>query len=202
MGARSEATPPRAGPVATVESVMTRSVHSTAPGATVLSAVRTMRRHRVSGLPVVTSGGIVKGVLSEKDVVRGLNGATGIRSDRGLLELLLAARRVDHPNLIDACEAWLAKTRVEEVMSAPAVTVAPDATLTDAARQLLRRGVNRLPVLEGRHLVGMVTRQDLLKALRGPAPADDVAGGAPAPEPDAPPEGPGPLGDDDPSTAR
>ena len=55
-------------------------------------------------------------------------------------------------------------------MTAPAVTVAPQATVEQAARLMRRHRVGRLPVmspLTGR-LAGIVTRSDLLRVYRRP----------------------------------
>ncbi|WP_329625220.1 CBS domain-containing protein [Streptomyces sp. NBC_01255] len=52
---------------------------------------------------------------------------------------------------------------VRKLMSTPAVTVHAEETVADAARLMVRRGVERLPVVdEEERLVGIVTRRDLL----------------------------------------
>ncbi|MEU5217348.1 CBS domain-containing protein [Streptomyces sp. NPDC020807] len=50
-----------------------------------------------------------------------------------------------------------------DLMTAPAITVHAEETVADAARLMVRRGVERLPVVdEEERLVGIVTRRDLL----------------------------------------
>lgn len=50
-----------------------------------------------------------------------------------------------------------------ELMTTPAVTVRAQETVADAARRMVRGGVERLPVVDERErLVGIVTRRDLL----------------------------------------
>ncbi|MCX5192356.1 CBS domain-containing protein [Streptomyces sp. NBC_00249] len=57
------------------------------------------------------------------------------------------------------------------LMSAPAVTVHAEQTVTEAARLMTRRGVERLPVVdEEDRLVGIVTRRDLLRVFLRPDP--------------------------------
>lgn len=56
-----------------------------------------------------------------------------------------------------------------ELMSAPAITVHAEQTVTEAARLMTRRGVERLPVVdEEDRLVGIVTRRDLLRVFLRP----------------------------------
>lgn len=57
----------------------------------------------------------------------------------------------------------------QQLMSAPAVTVPAEQTVTEAARLMTRRGVERLPVVdEEDRLVGIVTRRDLLRVFLRP----------------------------------
>ncbi|MER6082144.1 CBS domain-containing protein [Streptomyces sp. NPDC001833] len=66
-------------------------------------------------------------------------------------------------------EADLARARgvtAGELMNAPAVTVRADATVAEAARVMARRGVKRLPVVDGAGVLrGIVSRADLLKVF-------------------------------------
>lgn len=67
----------------------------------------------------------------------------------------------------------LARRRLtaRELMTAPAVTVHAEETVADAARLMVRRGVERLPVVdEEERLVGIVTRRDLLCVFLRPDP--------------------------------
>jgi CBS domain-containing protein len=45
------------------------------------------------------------------------------------------------------------------------VTIEADASVKEAGRIIVRRGHNRLPVVEHGRLVGVVTRVDVLEAL-------------------------------------
>ena len=54
---------------------------------------------------------------------------------------------------------------VEDVMSAPAVSTKPDATIRQAANLLRGRSIGCLPVMDGEKLVGIVTTSDLLERL-------------------------------------
>ena len=49
-----------------------------------------------------------------------------------------------------------------DIMTTPAETLAPTATLTEAAQQLRDLNVGSLPILDGEHLLGVVTDRDIV----------------------------------------
>jgi CBS domain-containing protein len=49
-------------------------------------------------------------------------------------------------------------------MSAPPVTIDADRAVREAAALMIDRAINRLPVMSAGHLVGIVTRADLVRA--------------------------------------
>ncbi|MER6250420.1 CBS domain-containing protein [Streptomyces sp. NPDC001584] len=56
-----------------------------------------------------------------------------------------------------------------DIMSAPAVTVRAQESVSEAGRRMTRRGVERLPVTdEEERLIGIVTRRDLLRVFLRP----------------------------------
>ncbi|MGD0256827.1 MAG: CBS domain-containing protein [Thermoplasmata archaeon] len=164
-----------------VEEVMTAPVFTAGPDESLLSAARTMRSHHVSGLPVVDAKGRVLGVLSEKDIVGALDHQVGVGHARGILDILLAGYEPKRQDLLQRSVAALLNGVVKDAMSKPAATVDEDAPLSEAWRMLRQFSVNRLPVVRGDRLCGIITRQDVLRVLE-PSP--------PAPEAPAPKAGP------------
>ncbi|MHB1652258.1 MAG: CBS domain-containing protein [Desulfitobacteriaceae bacterium] len=55
---------------------------------------------------------------------------------------------------------------VQDIMSYPVKTVAPNAKLSDVEQLLLRYGHTGVPVVEDRHLIGIISRRDVDKALK------------------------------------
>ena len=53
---------------------------------------------------------------------------------------------------------------VRELAVLPPATVGPELTLAEARRRLRETGRDALPVMDGRHLVGIVTRAELERA--------------------------------------
>lgn len=111
-----------------------REVVTCGPDASVRELVALLAERRIGAVPVV-DGGAVAGMISERDVLYGL------------------AR--EGPALLDR--------RVGEVMTAPAVTVAPDTALLSALALMTRRRIRHLPVVADDRLVGLVSIGDLVK---------------------------------------
>lgn len=144
--------------------VMVRDPAFAEPNWTLRQAARTLRSHRVSGLPVVEDGMVV-GVLSEKDILRDLDRAAGVGLPRGLLDLLLELDGDEPIARLEPCLRRLAHGRVADAMSRPPITVTPQTTVAQADALLVAHRIKRLPVVEDNRLVGLVTRAELLASL-------------------------------------
>jgi CBS domain-containing protein len=134
---------------------MTRDVMTVSPETPLKDAAELLAGHRISGLPVVEDGRIV-GVLSEADIVAR---STGSRESRSLIPAFLGGRRPE-PDF-EAASAG-------DAMTSPAVTIRAERPVAEAARTMVERKVNRLPVVDGSELVGIVTRADLVRAFVRP----------------------------------
>lgn len=148
-----------------VRDIMTREVIAIEPGRTALDAARIMAAAGVSGLPVRDRDAVV-GVLSVKDILPLLGLAAGARP------AALAALLLDPAACPTMAAPHLGQTPVVAIMTAPAVTVGPDTPRSEAAALMTARNVNRLPVVCGARLCGIVTRGDVVRSCRG------VVGGA------------------------
>lgn len=141
----------------TVRDVMTTSVTSVGRSTPLQDVAELLVDRRISGVPVVDEDGIVLGVVSEADFLVKEQGAEAIRHRH------LARMLGESPE----SKAQLAKVRATnagEAMTAPAVTIESTSPISAAARLMTARRVNRLPVVDGGRLVGIVTRADLLRA--------------------------------------
>jgi CBS domain-containing protein len=141
-----------------VRDVMTRTVHFVRPDAPLKDVARLLVDERISGVPVVDRQGAVVGVVSEADFLVKEGGADAIRHRR--LARLLGESRGSREALVK-----LAAETAGQAMTSPPVTIAPDRTIDQAAALMTSHQVNRLPVVEGTTLVGIVTRADLVRAF-------------------------------------
>lgn len=114
-----------------------------------------MLQYGISGMPVVDDAGHVLGVVSETDI---LFKERSTPDRRGVLDWL--AHYGEDPPV-----AKLAARTAGDAMTAPAVTITPARSVTAAATLMLDLGIDRLPVVRGDALVGIVTRADLVRAF-------------------------------------
>jgi CBS domain-containing protein len=138
-----------------VRDLMTRDVVTVTPATTLKDAAALLVERRISGMPVVDDDGGVVGVLSEADVLMKEGGEP---KREGMLGWLF------EPN--DSLRDKLAARVVGEAMTAPPLTIGPEAPAHRAAARMVEEGINRLPVVdEAGRMVGIVTRADLVRAF-------------------------------------
>ncbi|MFS8204734.1 CBS domain-containing protein [Streptomyces sp. CWNU-52B] len=136
-----------------VSDVMTRTVATVDRKASFKEIVQTMQERKVSALPVVGAKGQVIGVVSEADL---LPKEEFRDSDPD--------RYTQLRRLSDLAKAGA--VTAGELMTSPALTTPPDATLAQAARTMAHAKVKRLPVVDASGtLRGVVSRTDLLKVF-------------------------------------
>lgn len=141
-----------------IEAVMTKSPIVIAPEAKVSEAAALMLERRISGLPVVDTGNMLVGIVTEGDFLR--RGELGTERQRSWLQDWLAS-----PGKLAEDYIRTHGRRIDEVMTTSLVTISPTASLSEAVDLMERRDVKRLPVVSEGLLVGIVSRADVLRAL-------------------------------------
>jgi len=140
--------------------VMTRDVVSIGPDDSILEAVRLMLQHKISGLPVIDGSGALVGVVTEGDFLR--RAETGTQRKRARwIEFLVG------PGKLASEYVQTSGRKVHEVMTADVETVGEDAPLEKIVHMMERHRIKRLPVVRGAKVVGIVTRQNLVRAVAG-----------------------------------
>ncbi len=150
-----------------VKDFMTRDVVVIEADSSLEEAARKLREHKISGAPVVEKDNVV-GILSEADLLKALEEKeislnTLLPSPLDLIELPIRVK-LNLDDFLKKMES-VGKLRVKDIMSKSVITVSPEADISEAARLMRKRNINRLPVMEDNRLVGIITRADLLRAL-------------------------------------
>lgn len=120
--------------IATILRTKGHGVASVQPDSSVTDVIGELVTRRI-GAVLVVDGDAVVGVVSERDIVRGLSGHGGA-------VLGLKAR---------------------DVMTAPVIVIDPHTTVADAMELMTDRRIRHLPVVESGRLVGLVSIGDLVK---------------------------------------
>lgn len=129
-----------------VREYMSSTVVTTQPDALILDAQKLMQEHRIRRLPVVDKGGKLVGLITQ-DRLREVSASPATSLSIWELNYLLA------------------KMKVKDVMVKDVTTVAPDATIEEAANLGQGRNIGTLPVLDKGKLVGIITTTDVFKIL-------------------------------------
>jgi CBS domain-containing protein len=140
-----------------VGDVMSREPETVAPDTPIADVVERLVSRDYTALPVVDDGGHVTGVISDTDLLRA--GLTGVS---------VSVHKAMGADLVREQLGTLksAGTTVQQAMTAPAVTIAQSAPLTEAARLMHARHLKRLPVVdESGKLVGVIGRLDVLQSV-------------------------------------
>lgn len=99
-----------------------------------------MRLHDVSALPVVDHGRVV-GIVTERDITR------AVAQDQDVRTTTVADAMTQHP-----------------------LEATPDEEPNVAATRMLQHGIRHLPVVQGHHLLGIISARDLLALEAGKLP--------------------------------
>jgi CBS domain-containing protein len=141
---------------AKVRDVMTTPVVAVKQGASFKEMAALLRKYRVSAFPVLDDDQKVIGIVSEADLLakEALNADSG-----GAITAMVHHQELKKADGVTA----------GDFMTSNVVTVKPDDTVEQAARLMYHLQVKRLPVIDaGGHLVGIVSRADLLTVFDRP----------------------------------
>ena len=149
-----------------VRDVMTKAPMTIDPEAPLATAVAVMRERELRHLPVVDDAGRLIGIVTDRDLRSAIVAPA-------FAEYLPSEER----RRLRSLATTLENLRVRDVMTWGAVTIGPEAPIAQAAAVMTSARVGCLPVVDGGRLVGIVTKQDALKALAATLPS--VRGGDP-----------------------
>lgn len=138
--------------------VMTTALVTVGPQTPVAEIVRLLLRHGISAVPVVDEAGAVLGLVSEGDLLR--------RAELGT-EKHRSPWRTFFTGTAKLAEEYVrshAKV-ADDVMTRDVVCVGPGTTLDAIADLMERHRIKRVPVVQERRLVGIVSRANLLRAF-------------------------------------
>lgn len=134
--------------------IMTTPAYTVSPETPVPEIARLLVERRISGVPVVDPEGRLVGIVTEADLLR-REAQPMPEARRGFLSFLWRNPKLRAGRTV----------RVEEVMTRDVVTATEETSVRELARQMILRKINRIPIVRGGRVVGIVTRNDVLKVF-------------------------------------
>lgn len=140
--------------------VMTKDVITVKTDTPVTEIAKLMATNGISGVPVLDDEGCLVGMVTENDL------------------LLKLAKSKSHPRLAlfglwvvpddvveNAYKDARNKAVAADVMTRNVVTFSEDDSIEEIAAEMVKRGINRVPIMRDCKLVGIVSREDILRAI-------------------------------------
>lgn len=117
-----------------VRDIMMRNVKTVRTDDSAWDAVVKMNKFRI-GSVIVTNNGRSVGIITERNILE----------------------RIVEPRLDPS------SVRAKDIMSAPLITVDLNAAVEEAAQIMARKGIKKLPVVDGGRVVGVVSTSDIVR---------------------------------------
>jgi CBS domain-containing protein len=140
--------------MALVKDIMTAEVLTVTPGTAVNQAARLMLERRFNALPVVDDDGALVGIITQSDLIS-LQKDLHIPSYFTFLDGLIP---LASPRHFEKELERVTAAQVGQAMTPSPVTVAPTATVGEAAALMVERNYHTL-------LVGVLGKEDVLRTL-------------------------------------
>jgi acetoin utilization protein AcuB len=128
-----------------VDKWMTRDVITVRPHEKIIDAFELMQGRGIRHLPVIEDGEL-KGLVTDRDI-----------------RLALIPSPLSTPD--DRMYHLGALERVDEIMTADLITVAPNTTIEEAAKLMAQYKIGAVPVVAKGRLVGILTETDILRVF-------------------------------------
>lgn len=136
---------------------MIRDVTSVLANCKLIDLIEILSRHKITGIPVVNHSQEVIGFISQHDIIKAaLPNYLGIINSGSILSEFIQLSK----NLKE-----YSQHPIEEFMRKNVVTIDEDDNEVLAADLLIRNKIQRLPVLRGGKLAGIVTLTDICRVL-------------------------------------
>ena len=130
-----------------VKDVMSTSVVTASPGAAIKDVAALLVKNGISAVPVVDDEGFLVGIVSESDLIS------------------LQTTPDPRSHLLHESDPPPSAHVAADVMTEHPVTLPADADVAVAARLMLQKGIKRIPIVAGGHVIGIIARRDLIGVL-------------------------------------
>ncbi len=149
----------------TAKDIMTKNVTTVRATTTIEELARILMEHKISGVPVVDDAGDLIGIVTENDLInqnRRLHIPTVMR-------LFDAFIMLESPGRIEKEIKKMTAITANDIYTKEVLTVAEDTPVRDIATIMSEKKVHLIPVVEGKKILGIIGKIDLIKGITGRA---------------------------------
>ena len=139
--------------------IMTTRVVTVGPDESVTEIAQKLTDHHISAVPVVEADGALLGIVSEGDLLRRPEVGTEKAAGSWWLNLWR-----DPSDLADDFTKAHGRT-ARDVMTAPVISMGPEAPLSEIAETLERNHIKRVPIVDGGKVVGLISRANIIREI-------------------------------------
>ena len=151
-----------------VEDIMVKDIITVKPDDILKEVAQKFAEYNISGAPVVENDKLV-GVISESDILEHIrktcNKFDMVFTTSPLTKLGIIDFRDDKSKNMEEAYKKAGKTLVSTIMKTDLITTTPQEFVKNAATLMVRKKINRLPVVKDDKLVGILTRGDIIKGV-------------------------------------
>jgi CBS domain-containing protein len=144
-----------------VKDIMTREVITVSPETEIVQATKLLLENRINGVPVMDETGKLVGILCQSDLIAQQK-KLPIPSFFTLLDGLIP---LISKKQLEKQVQKIAAITVAQAMTPNPVTVQPDINIEEVAALMVDRNFHTIPVVDEGELVGIVGKEDMLRAL-------------------------------------
>lgn len=146
----------------TAQDLMTRTVITVEPATSLRDLAQIFLNNNISGVPVVDDDKKVIGIATESDLI--------FHSKQikvpAVLAILDSFIFLDSPEKMEKELRKIAAATVEDIYSAPAITITPDTPLDEIASLMTEKKIHSLPVVDqADKMIGIVGKKDIIRTI-------------------------------------
>ena len=141
--------------------IMQKNIISLSPDTEIASAVEILLKNHINGVPVVDANGELVGILCQSDLIYQQKDIP-IPPIFAILDSIFP---LSSSKSLDDQFQKMAATKVAQAMVKRVTTVTPDTSVSQIASLMVEKHFHTLPVVDGKKLVGIIGKEDILKTL-------------------------------------
>ncbi len=147
-----------------VKDIMTKRPITVKPADSLGKVVNILAEKKISGLPVVENNRLV-GIITQTDVIRAVNIYDKINEDDNIFEMILGVIEAKDQKVKESVKRIM-KLKVRDFLNKTLIVIDSEEDLYKSTALISRYEIDRLPVTHKGKLVGVISKIDIIRAIK------------------------------------